>query len=248
MRSFRTEPRGPPSRLLSMTPELPPLRPLGTARISCEPLAGHPSYAGLLADATTTGCCPVWVSERGLETIEPRADPAPELAALDGRDAAGFLAEHWPRNCPLCGCRDGFGTFAGLAAPTLEDGHDALAAAGRSELVQRPAHLALVPVRRPADTIVALGWSGTCNAHDDLVGLSSVLRSWEERYGAVLVEIDFMTLWVSVAAPPRTPQECRAVAAEHFAFCPDVDWEDPRPLDRYAADLAGRSWWRFWWD
>jgi Domain of unknown function (DUF4253) len=64
----------------------------------------------------------------------------------------------------------------------------------------------------------------------------------------VLIEIDFMALWVSVAAPPRTPQECRAVAAEHFAFCLDVDWEDPRPLDRYAADLAGRDWWRFWWD
>ncbi len=105
-----------------------------------------------------------------------------------------------------------------------------------------------MPGTRPADAVAVLGWRGTGNRHDDVSGLAAVLRSWEERYGAVLVEIDFMTLWVSVAAPPRTPSECRAVAAEHFAFCPDVDSEDPRPLRLYASTLAGNPRWRFWWD
>lgn len=230
-----------------MTVELPPLRSQGPARISVEPLTIHPAYATLLADAATIGRCPVWISERALQMLEPPDDPHAVLAQVAGRDAAGFLDERWPSDCPQCGCRDSFGTFTGLA-PGMEIYEDPLAVAATSEIAARRSHLALVPSARPADAVTVLGWRGTCNRHDDVVGLSAVLRSWEERYGAVLVEIDFMTLWLSVAAPPRSQQECRAVAAEHFAFCPDVDGEDPRALRHYAGTLAGREWWRFWWD
>jgi Domain of unknown function (DUF4253) len=230
-----------------MTLELPPMRPVGSARISRDLLDVHPSYATLLADAATTGCCPVWVSERGLEMIQPPEDPQPVLADVEARDPAGFLADHWPRNCPTCGCRDSFETFAGLTSPTTS-GDDRLALAAASQHAGQRSHLAIVPAARPADAVAVLGWRGTCTYHDDVTGLSAVLRSWEERFGAVLVQIDFMTLWLSVAAPPRSAPECRAVAAEHFAFCPDVDTEVPRPLRQYASSLAGRRWWRFWWD
>jgi len=223
------------------------MRPLGHARISRDLLESPPGYLALLTDAASTGCVPVWVSDRALEMLEPPDDPQTVLADVARRDPAGFLTDHWPRNCPTCGCRDSFETFSGLAPATVP-GDDPWQVAARSEHARRRSHLAIVPAGRPADAVAALGWKGTCNLHDDAIGLSSVLRSWEDRFGAVLVEIDFMTLWLSVAAPPRTQQECRAVAAEHFAFCPDVDSEDPRPLRRYASTLAGRSWWRFWWD
>lgn len=75
-----------------------------------------------------------------------------------------------------------------------------------------------------------------------------MLRSWEDRFGAVVVALDRSVLWLSVAAPPVTRDECRAVAAEHFSSCRDVDQEDPRPLRAYASGLSGGTTWRFWWD
>ena len=106
----------------------------------------------------------------------------------------------------------------------------------------------MVPVARPADVVAATGWLGAVNLGEDVAALSAVLRSWEDRFGAMLVAMDEATLWLSVAAPPRTDAQCLGIAAEHFAFCPDVDGEDPRPLRVYASTLRGRDHWRFWWD
>lgn len=57
-------------------------------------------------------------------------------------------------------------------------------------------------------------------------------------------------LVVSVAAPPRTEAEAEAVAAEHYAFCPDnIEQSDHGSLRAYAEHevLNARSW-TFWWD
>jgi hypothetical protein len=134
-----------------------------------------------------------------------------------------------------------------LAEPS-EPVEDAWEKAMRFAGEQWWSHLAVVPVSRPADVVAAVGWLGTVNYHRDVTGLAAVLRSWEDRFGAMLVRLDSATLWLSVAAPPRSERQCLSVAEEHFAFCPDVDGEDPRPLREYAATLAGRTVWRFWWD
>lgn len=110
------------------------------------------------------------------------------------------------------------------------------------------AHLALAPVSRPADIPAVTGWSGMINLSDDLAGLCAVLRSWEERFGAFLVQMDRATLWLSVSKPSWSAAECLGVAAEHVAFCPDVDGEDPRPIRQYAQSLRGARRWRLWWD
>lgn len=229
-----------------MTITLPSMDPYGSGQISRDRLDGHPAYGPLLAAARTSGRCPVWVGDP--EPMQVPEDPAAAVAAVGETDASLFLARHWAPNCPTCGCRDPFGdTFPGLAdgEPLVEDPLDSA-----TEWVSgvRRRHLAVVPVSRPADVLAAVGWSGPCNYGTDLAGLSSVLRSWEERFGAVLVQLDRSTLWLSVAAPPTGLSECRRVAAEHFAFCRDVDWEDPRPLRTYASSLIGRREWRFWWD
>ncbi|MGI5128388.1 DUF4253 domain-containing protein [Pseudonocardia sp. CA-107938] len=223
---------------------LPPLRSIGPIRVSRDRLDGHPAYASLLHEAASTGACPVWVT--ALNRVEPPDDPAAAIAAIPDVDPEEFLARHWTRNCPLCGCRDPFGTFPGLA-PRTRSSPNPLETAESAVALQR-GHLALVPAGRPADVITALGWTGPANYGADLTGLSAVLRSWEDRFGAVLVRVDAATLWLSVASPPRTPHHAERIAAEHFSFCRDVDWEDPRPLRTYAADLVGAHTWRFWWD
>jgi hypothetical protein len=78
-----------------------------------------------------------------------------------------------------------------------------------------------------------------------------VLRSWEERFGAVLVAMTFSTLVLAVAHPPRSQADAERVAAEHFAFCPDQ--HDPQngtvyTPRTYGRTIRGASRWRFWWD
>lgn len=66
--------------------------------------------------------------------------------------------------------------------------------------------------------------------------------------GVLALEPDM--LYVSVAAPPTTMTEALAVAAEHFAFCPDTAWQGhEESLTEYAAvRVLGKRAWSFWWD
>ncbi|MFI6490503.1 DUF4253 domain-containing protein [Streptomyces sp. NPDC050564] len=110
--------------------------------------------------------------------------------------------------------------------------------------------LALVPARRSADIPAAIGWSGPMNHEGDVARLCAVLRSWEDRFGIRVVALTFDQLVLSVAAPPTTMSEAEAVAAEHFAFCPDnITQGDHETLRAYAAhELLGKQVWSFWWD
>lgn len=105
----------------------------------------------------------------------------------------------------------------------------------------------LVPVTRPADVPWRLGWFGPVN--HDLTGadVSSRLRDWEARYGAILTNIGFDTIELQVAAPPSDPDEVRAVAEEHYAFCPDIIDQGAGTLEAYLPAVSGDHWY-FWWD
>ena len=108
--------------------------------------------------------------------------------------------------------------------------------------------LALVPVIRGADVPVALGWYGAVNHTNDIWKISVVLRSWEERFGALLLGLGFDTMTVIVRRPP-SPEQALAVAAEHYAFCPDnIDQSETPSLPEYAELLARSPAWHFWWD
>jgi hypothetical protein len=80
--------------------------------------------------------------------------------------------------------------------------------------------------------------------------MSAVLRSWEDRFGIRVVALGFDTLLVSVAAPPTTLAEAEALAAEHFAFCPDNIWQSDNPSRTAYAErrLLNQPAWYFWWD
>jgi predicted DNA-binding WGR domain protein len=108
--------------------------------------------------------------------------------------------------------------------------------------------VALVAANRPADAITALGWSGAVNVHQDPALMSAVLRSWEDRWSARVVEIGFDTLALTVGNPPRDRETAVALAAEHFALCPDNIWQGVGTLRAYAESLRNARIWTFWWD
>lgn len=110
--------------------------------------------------------------------------------------------------------------------------------------------LALVPARRSADVPAAIGWSGPANYESDTARLCAVLRSWEDRFGIRVLALTFNQLVLSVAAPPTTVPEAEAIAAEHFAFCPDnITQGAHNTLRAYAEhELLNQRTWSFWWD
>ncbi|MFP3985992.1 DUF4253 domain-containing protein [Streptomyces sp. E11-3] len=117
-------------------------------------------------------------------------------------------------------------------------------------LTQNPhARLGLVAASRGADALATVGWMGPANYDNDTATFAAVVRDWEDRFGARVVGIGFSTLHLSVAAPPARIEDALAVAAEHFAFCPDNIWQGTHAdLASYAEDLMGLNCWEFWWD
>jgi hypothetical protein len=106
----------------------------------------------------------------------------------------------------------------------------------------------LVPVTRPADAIAATGWLGAANYSDDPGELTAVLRSWEDRYDAVLVGMSMDQLFLAVRRPPRGRDAALALAAEQRAFCVDIVDQGFGSIRALAAALDATPAWAFWWD
>jgi len=146
--------------------------------------------------------------------------------------------------------------WPGLApTPTLASDPDMIAAEIADSLTAdgtwlKDRRLALVPARRSADIPAAIGWSGPLNYENDVARLCAVLRSWEDRFGVRVVALTFDRLILSVAAPPTTQQQAEAIAAEHFAFCPDnITQGHHETLRAYARhEVLNQPVWSFWWD
>ncbi|MEU5090579.1 DUF4253 domain-containing protein [Streptomyces sp. NPDC021356] len=120
----------------------------------------------------------------------------------------------------------------------------------RAFVTQNPhARLGLVAAPRGADALAVAGWMGPANYDNDTGTFAAVVRDWEDRFGVRVVGVGFSTLHLSVAAPPSRLEDALAVAAEHFAFCPDNIWQGPHPdLASYAESLIELNCWEFWWD
>ncbi len=125
---------------------------------------------------------------------------------------------------------------------------DILANQQAHRFLDEATRLALVPVERGADALTALGWSGAANHVSRTAGLSAMLRSWEERFGARILRLGPDRLDVSVAAPPHEGAHAAAVAAEHWTFCPDRVLQDADGISEYATEIRGRRTWSFWWE
>lgn len=184
--------------------------------------------------------------------------PEPE-SAVDAIDVGEALAEGWrgwlvPIRNPWpagTGPLAPFGPdFPGLApAPTESHRTPASFTAG-------PARLGLVSCRRPADAVALAGWTGAINV-TGAAQVSAVLRSWEDRFGAVLVGLSFSTITLLVTRPPVSDEDVLRVAAEIAAFCPDALWQPealcPSPprdatLESLGRLLARERVWHLWFD
>jgi len=176
------------------------------------------------------------------------SDPRP----IELIDVAAEMAEGWRANLEgdddeLLESVKPFGArFPGLAvAPPMTNqiGDDK----GVLEKI-RDRRLGLIAAGRPADAITAVGWMGAVNVHDDPAQMSAVLRSWETRWQARVVEMGMDTLTLTVGNPPQDEKTASQLAVEHCALCPDNIWQGPGTLLEYAKTLVGSRTWLFWWD
>ncbi|TDC70419.1 DUF4253 domain-containing protein [Actinomadura sp. GC306] len=235
---------GYPQRLLLMRPAF---------WLSDEPVHGE-LWCRLRAEHPRSGLWPLLMDE----TDQPWASGqiAPEPAAEIGNyHPHAFMSEVWAdwaeqaaeddhadlapfgRHCP------------GLAPPGVPlDDPDAMADRYARVLAARGMPLGLVAVERGADAPAVAGWQGALNHNEWTAPLAAVLRSWEDRFGARVVGLGFNTLELSVAAPPVTTRHAVHVAAEHWAFCPDILFQGPGTLTGYAEEIRGKTNWSFWWD
>ena len=177
-----------------------------------------------------------------------------DVDAIDVRQALehgwrGWLVpirNPWP---PGTGPLAPFGTeFPGLARPQPAQFPAAFTAGA--------ARLGLVSCRRPADAVALAGWTGAINV-TGAAQVSAVLRSWEDRLGAVLVGLSFATITLLVTRPPTTDDDALRVAAEVAAFCPDALWQpealgSSRPraatLESMSRLLVRERIWHLWFD
>jgi hypothetical protein len=109
-----------------------------------------------------------------------------------------------------------------------------------------PGRIALVPAARPADVLPRLGWNGARN-HRTSAELAAVLRSWEERFGARLLQVVSDHIRLLVSGPPPTLPAAWPLAAEHFAFSDDA-FRGLRTVPDMAAALVNNPFWDFWRD
>ncbi|MCX4818529.1 DUF4253 domain-containing protein [Streptomyces sp. NBC_01142] len=224
--------------------------------------ASPDAWAGLLSARKAVGLHPVLIHGGSRDHWPEEWELSPDMASYAGdHDAEEVLADFWEEYAEEELGEDSaiepFGPeWPGLAAsPSPQADPDVRAAEVAADLADedswmRGARMALVPARRSADIPAAIGWTGPLNYENDVARLCAVLRSWEDRFGIRVVALSFDQLVLSVASPPTTMTEAEAVAAEHFAFCPDsITQNDHDTLRAYAArDVLGRQSWSFWWD
>jgi hypothetical protein len=141
------------------------------------------------------------------------------------------------------------GDWPGLAARGEPEGDpDAVSGEVARKWFREPALVGLVPAPDGAAALRATGWLGSCN-YTTTADVAAILASWQDRFGVRLLNVGFDTIGVSVAAPPRTAEHALAIAAEHFAICPDNIWQGPfETLPTYADAPIGAPNWYFWWD
>jgi hypothetical protein len=176
-----------------------------------------------------------------------------DLSGVGELDPAALLADRWDDQ--MQHCDDDHEGWKAMNAP-FGRAFPGLAPAEHRELDQaqldavlaglRPARIGLAAAERPADVLSLTGWNGACNSFDGTVEIAAVLRSWEERFGAALLQVGFAEIQLLARRPPATTRAAQLLAAEHVAFC---HGEGPyHQVTGIAGDLLKSPLWSFWWD
>jgi hypothetical protein len=223
----------------------------------------HPGRAWLelAKEAATTGLQPFFLSGLDGGTERPWDDGEfgePEVTSkIDAIDAGQLLRTWWEGQVPeeeeyaedeeLRGILAPFGLrFPGLAPP-VEQELDAELTARALHQYTGAARIGLVPADRPSDVLPRLGWLGASN-HRDASELAAVLRSWEDRYGARLLDVGFADIRLLVSRPPQTLEAAEQLAAEHYAFSNESARRGLSDIGSITRALVNNPFWDFWWD
>jgi hypothetical protein len=213
-------------------------------------------YSGLVTAAPAEGLWPVVVAHEervpapGRVWTADRAWDPPTADFISGISPAAVLARWWERSWRAGSRMEPFGPeFPGLVRRSTKQMDSVAQAAESGTLLALtyPGRLGFVSTARPADTPAVLGWRGARNAIEDTAALSAVLRSWEDRFGALLIGLGPDELILSVAAPPTTLDRALRVAAEHLAVCDRAFIHQPSSFREFATSLLHCHIWRFRW-
>lgn len=230
--------------------------PVAWATLQPLPDAGR-VWAALSDSHAETGLVPILL--KGLDETTKRPwdeqefDAPADVTQLERMDAASVLRWMWggeEEDELVAEMRAPFSSqFPGLAlaadVPLTEDQIDVV-------LGSLPAaRIGLVPASRPADVLPLLGWSGAVNCMENALPIAAVLRSWEERFGARLLEVGFAEIRLLARRPPRSYEAAQRLAAEQFAFCSECRLGDQVGLNEVGTisdALPNTPMWGFWWD
>lgn len=236
---------------------LPPGRMHQALWVSDDPITDPALYLACVAAFPRTGRWPILIPHdprfeaAGQDWIDDRPWDVPSDDAVGHDDPGDVLRSWWRGPCCDGTCLEPFGAeFPGLARRSPRKS-DPAAEAGNtgSRLVAGGGHrLGITEAARPADVPAALGWQGMLRTTDRAKLVSTVLRSWEDRFGATLIRLGYDEMTLSVAAPPKTRHRAELLAAEHRAFCVDQFTAQPDTLRDVAGGLVGERLWTFWWE
>jgi hypothetical protein len=93
-----------------------------------------------------------------------------------------------------------------------------------------------------------IGWSGYMNRTPGILQVASVLRSWEDRFGARLLRIGFAQISLLATRPPRDLGSVQLLAAEHYVFCNECGGLGLSDISSITRYLIASPVWTFWWD
>jgi hypothetical protein len=238
------------------TPTQPPVAWLTDEKVL---LAGL-TWAELSGEAEETGLQPVLISGLFGGTARPWDDgefsEPQDTAGVDELDVATLLGGWW-WDLSDEEYEEGGAEVRAMLGPSgrrFPGLAPAISAEIDSELTRRAlgqytrdARMALVPASRPADVLPRLGWDGACNSRSS-TEIAAVLRSWEDRFGARLLEVGFADIRLMVTRPPANLQDAERIAAEHFAFSDEAGGMGLRGVTDIAPALVNNPFWDFWWD
>ncbi|HET7052241.1 MAG TPA: DUF4253 domain-containing protein [Solirubrobacteraceae bacterium] len=226
---------------------LPPGRRCATFWATDEPTSQAVRLAARLAAAfPRTGLWPVlWIPGNGGPgdyvpglpgTFAPVYSAGEAVARVNRLKAETVLRRSWARNGPPRTA------FPGLAHGNLTAATGRAAADPFGTFIstfpsdETPSNgwvLMLVPCNRPADAIGITGLQQSEVMSD--VSINAVVRSWEERFGAIVTAVGPGVLALVVDRPPTSADDARRLAAEQLALAPD---DDPNTDHRF---------WEFGW-
>ncbi|GAB96988.1 hypothetical protein BJY21_002045 [Kineosphaera limosa] len=135
--------------------------------------------------------------------------------------------------------------WPGLVTPTQPGTERVVDPVGGSRAWSEDGQLMLVPAARPADAFRIVGTDGY-NDYPPPAETVAILRSWEDRYGALPLRFCGDRLVLGIRRPPRTVEEARAAVIEMQSFSMDAFNTDDWP-EAFEA-MRGNPYWEFWWD